>query len=101
MAHLLRYEEWEINGNWYCNDTKELSCKNSIASLWYAPVRMLGITPSEYVQLLIEKFEVDSISFSDKHWDYGVLTFSWKSQSKMRKFKNFINAEARKRNFIC
>lgn len=101
MAHLLRYEEWEINGNWYCNDTKELSCKDSIASLWYAPVRMLGITPLEYVQLLIEKFEVDSISFSDKHWDYGVLTFSWKSQSKMRKFKNWLNAEARKRNFIC
>lgn len=101
MAHLLRYEEWEINGNWYCNDTKELSCKDSIASLWYAPVRMLGITPSEYIKLLIEKFEVDSISFSDKYWDYGVLTFSWKSQSKMRVFKNWLNAEARKRNFIC
>ena len=101
MAHLLRYEEWEINGNWYCNDTKELNCKDSIASLWYAPARMLGISPAEYVKMLIEKFEVDYISFNDKHWNHGVLIFSWESQSKMRKFKNFINAEARKRNFIC
>lgn len=103
MAHLLRYEEWQgACGNWYCNDTKELGGKNSVASLWYTPARMLGISPAAYIQLLIEKFEVDNIYYGGfEYWDAGVLIFSWKSQNKMRKFKNWLNAEARKRNFIC
>ena len=102
MAHLLRYEEWEINGRWYCNDTKELNCKNSVASLWYTPARMLNMELVDYVKMLIEKFEVDHISYSGTQYhDAGVLVYSWNSQAKMRKFKNWINAEARKRNFIC
>lgn len=42
---------------------------------------------------LVEKYEVDKIYyFADKN----VLGFSWKSQSKMRTYKNAINAAARK-----
>ena len=51
MAHLLRYEEFELNGRWYCNDTKELNCKNSVASLWYTPARMLNMKLVDYVKM--------------------------------------------------
>lgn len=102
MAHLLRYEEWELNGHWYCNDQYELSCKNSVASLWYTPARMLNMELVDYVKMLIEKFEVDHISYGGTEYhDAGVLVYSWNSQAKMRVFKNFINKKARELNFIC
>ena len=102
MAHLLRYEEWELNGRWYCNDQHELSCKNSVASLWSTPARMLNMELVDHVKMLIERLEVDPISYGGTEYhDAGVLVYSWNSQAKARKFKNWLNAEARKRNFIC
>lgn len=100
MAHLLRYEEFQVGNKWYCNDNKEIG--HSQAGLWYVPARMLGISADEYVKMLVEKFEVDNISYMNNGvWPAGVLVFSWTSQAKMRKFKNWLNAEARKRNYIC
>ena len=51
----------------------------------------------EYVNLLITKFKPDNISYNQEK---NVLIYSWKKQSDMRKFKNWLNAEARKKNFI-
>ena len=102
MAHLLRYEEFELNGRWYCNDTKELNRKDSVASLWYTPARMLNMELADYVKMLIERFEVDHISYGGTEYhEAGVLVYSWDSQAKMRVFKNFINKKARELNFIC
>lgn len=94
MKTLLKYVEWTDGiGNWYCNDTSNLS---GIAGLWWVPARMLGLSPADYVQLLIEEFKPDEVKYFE---DNDVLIYSWKSQVAMRSFKNFINAEARKRNF--
>ena len=95
MAHLLRMEEWQSTGTgkWYCNDTSEIG--KSAAGLWYTPARMLDMPLDKFVKMLVYDFEVDYISFGK------TLIYSWDSQTKMRKFKNFINAEARKRNYIC
>lgn len=96
MAHLLRYEEWQSpSGAWYCNDTSEIG--RSQAGLWWTPARMLGISLDEYVNMLITKFKVSSISYNEEK---NVLVYSWEKQSDMRKFKNWLNAEARKQNFI-
>lgn len=90
---LLRYEEWQSgSGRWFCNDTSDLT---SVRSLWYTPARMLDMPLDKFIQMLINDFEVDYISFGK------ILIYSWDSQTKARKFKNFINAEARKRNYIC
>lgn len=95
MKHLLRYEEWQgASGMWYCNDTSNLK---SNAGKWWMPARMLNISPAEYVQLLIERFTPDKINYNQ---ETDVLVYAWKSQSAMRKFKNWLNAEARKKNFI-
>ena len=91
---LLKYTEWEIAGNWYTNDTSDLT---SIRARWWAPARMLGISPADYVQLIIDKFKPDSISYYQEN---DVLVYSWKSQAAMRLFKNWLNAEARKHKFI-
>ena len=90
---LLKYEEWQSgSGQWYCNDTSDLT---SARALWYTPARLLNVSLEKYVEMLINDFQVDYITF-DK-----ILIYSWDSQAKMRKFKNWLNAEARKRNFIC
>lgn len=96
MAHLLRYEEYQSpSGVWYCNDTSEIG--RSQAGIWWVPARMLNISLDEYVNMLITKFKVDNISYNKEK---NVLIYSWKKQSDMRKFKNWLNAEARKKNFI-
>jgi hypothetical protein len=45
---------------------------------------------------LIERFKVDNIKYFE---DADVLIYSWNSLQKARDFKNWLNAEARKRNF--
>lgn len=91
---ILKYSEWSDGiGNWYVNDTSDLL---SPRALWWAPARMLNISPVEYVQLLIENFHPDTIKYS---LEYDVLIYSWKSIEQARKFKNWINAQARKYQF--
>lgn len=93
-AKLLRYSEWGEPGSWQCNDVSDLC---SVRALWWAPARMLNISPAEYAKLLIEKFHPDSIKYFQ---ETDVLCYSWKKQADMRVFKNWLNAEARKRNYI-
>jgi len=92
---LLKYVEWQgVNGDWYCNDTSDLS---SVRSLWWTPARMMNISPAEYVELLIKNFKPDNILYFQ---EANVLIYSWRSQAAMRKFKNWLNAQARKYNYI-
>ena len=94
MSHLYKETEWQTaTGRWMCNDTTDLSANGG---KWWVPARMLQISLVDYVKLLIEKFQVDYIRYIQ---DADVLIFWWKSQAAMRKYKNWINAEARKRNF--
>ena len=94
MSHLYKATEWEICGNWYCNDTEELG--TSIAGKWWVPARILEITLTDYVKMLIDDFKVDKISYNK---EADVLIFSWKSQAAMRKYKNWINAQARNKRY--
>lgn len=94
-AKLLKYVEWQDgSGYWLCNDTSD-PC--SPRFLWWAPARMLGISPADYVKLLIEKFHPDRIKYNQ---EANVLIYSWKNINHMRLFKNWLNAEARKHNYI-
>ena len=91
---LLKYTEWGETGSWYCNDISDLC---SVRALWWAPARMLNISPAEFVELLINKFHPDRIRYFE---DTDVLVYSWRKQTDMRVFKNWLNAEARKRKYI-
>ena len=95
MAHLLKYDEWQDGcGQWHCNDTTDLGHGSS---LWWLPAKMWNMTPAEYLKMVIEKFKPDHIYHSD---DYSFVGWNWKNQTQMRVFKNWINAEARKHNYL-
>lgn len=93
--HLLKFEEWQgAGGYWHCNDLSDLK---NMSSAWWHPARMLNISPADFVKLLIEKFHPDHIKYYE---EADVLTYSWRKQADCRKFKNWINAEARKYKYI-
>lgn len=93
--HLMKYTEWQgANGMWYCNDTSDLL---SVCSLWWAPARMLNLSPANYVEWLVKEFKPDLVRYDQER---DVLVYGWRSQTAMRVFKNKINALARKYQFI-
>jgi hypothetical protein len=95
--HLYKASEWQDETKyWHCNDVEELGKGSGV---WWHPARMLNMAPSAYVQWVIENYHPDKVTHSD---DCAFVGFAWKSQTQMRKFKNYLNAEARKRNFqVC
>ena len=94
MAHLYKLSEWEICGSWYCGDVEELG-KGS--NYWWLPARMLGMTPADYIKWVIDNFKPDNVRHSE---DCSYVGWSWKSQTEVRKFKNQMNALARKHSFM-
>ena len=91
---LYKMTEWESPcSGWYCGNIDALG-KNSNA--WWLPARILNLTLTDYIQLLITKYKPDYIHFNKESF---LLSFSWVNQAAMRKFKNDINAAARKVNF--
>ena len=91
---LYKMTEWEspVSG-WYCGNVDALG-KDSNA--WWLPARIMNLAPADYIQLLITKYKPDYIHFNKEK---VLLSFSWKSQAAMRKFKNDLNAAARRVNF--
>ena len=87
-------DEWQgASGIWYCEHTG--SYPQGVQK-WVVPARILGVSVDEFLKLLIEKFKPDHISYCK---DGSFVSWGWSKQSEMRKFKNFINSEARKKNF--
>lgn len=94
MAHLYKADIWKDNGVWHVNDVQDLA---GISGYWWVPMRMLELSPIEYVTLLKEKFNASNFIYTAK---YDTLIFSFKKESDGRKFKNYINKIARDKNFI-
>lgn len=91
---LYKLSEWQgASGLWYCNCIDSLATN---AAKWYAPARVLGISPAEFVKLVIGKFGADVVSYSQES---GFFHYAWTKQEKMRSFKNYINRVAREKNF--
>lgn len=91
---LFKVTEWQAaSGNWYCGCVDNLA---GDSGAWYLPARILNISPAAFIELLVTKFKPDDIWYSKEKC---VLVYSWKSQAKMRVYKNWLNAEARKKNF--
>lgn len=93
MTHILKYEEWNSNGKWLCGDVSALAAGSN--TWWYVP-SMLGITPVEFVKLLIDKFNCNSIHYK---FEKDVLIYSFSTLADVRKYKNYINKIAREKKF--
>ena len=93
MAHLYKATEWKSAGMWFCSDVEDLG---NWSGAWWIPARILEISLTDFVKMLINDFNVSYISYSEKH---NFLYYHWDNQADMRRYKNMINAAARKRNF--
>jgi Uma2 family endonuclease len=85
--------EWETTSGWHANCVDNLA-KGSGA--WWHPARILGISPAQFIELLLTKYKPDHFMYSK---DTCFCTWSWSDQNKMREFKNFINRKAREANY--
>ena len=92
---LYHLDEWQSTGTkiWYCEHT---SSYPQGVQKWVVPARILGLSVDDFLRMLIKDFKPDVITVKK---DGSFVSWGWSKQSEMRKFKNFINSEARKKNF--
>lgn len=93
MAHLYKASEWEDLGRWYVNDVTD----SGVGGKWWTPMRLLGLSPQEYIYLLKDTFHASHFYYKAQ---FNVLQFSFDTITDARKFKNYINKKAREKNFI-
>ena len=67
--------------------------------MWWIPAYLLGKTPSEDVEWLIENYKPDYIYFNRKK---GFFSYSWAKENyaSAHKFLLYINRIARNKNFV-
>ena len=53
-------KEWESESGWHCKCVDDLA-NNSAA--WWLPARVLGISPAEFIKLLLTKYKPDDFYF--------------------------------------
>lgn len=95
MSHVLKYSEWQSpTGQWHCNDVSDLGGQ---AGMWWIPAYLLGKTPSEYVEWLIDNYKPDHVHFNGK-----TFLYSWAKENyaKCHSFILYINKCARNKNFL-
>lgn len=91
---LYRLEEWQgASGIWYCEHTSSFPAN---VEKWVIPARVLNMSVDDFLRMLIKDFKPDIVTIKN---DGSFVSWGWSKQSEMRKFKNFINSEARKKNF--
>lgn len=90
---LYKMEEWESPSGWHAGCTQKLGQDSNV---WYLPARILGISPAEYMKLVLAKYKPDKLYFNREKC---LFFFSWTDQAAMRRYKNDINAAARRVNF--
>ena len=94
MAHVLHVTEWESSGKYLVSDVTDLPANSG---KWWHIANLLSLKPAEYVKLLIEKFNAVNIRYI---LEKDVLVFYFSTLGEARKFKNFVNKQARDKNFV-
>lgn len=95
MSHIMKYTEWESNGNWYSRDVSDLA-HNSDA--WWLPARMFNISLTDYIKILKNDYHAFDFHYFQ---DENVLLWKW-NYNDCHRFTLWINREACNRKFmIC
>ena len=91
---LYKLQEWkDAVGYWRCEHTE--SYPKDVVK-WVVPARLMGISPAEFLQWLIDNYKPDTIHHNE---DSSLVFWGWKSITQMRKYKNYINKLSREQNF--
>lgn len=94
-VHLYQMTCWESAGRWHVNDVKNLSGRSA---KWYAPMRILGISVEEYVDLLLNTFHAEGMYYYAPT-DY--LAFHFTKEKDAKAFCSYVNKIARHSNYCC
>ena len=83
------------SGKWYCNDTRYIGRGSGE---WYVPARILGVSPAEFIQFLLNNFHPDYCYYDEKR---NFFSYSWAEENKTlcNSFKLYINRKAKEKNF--
>ena len=88
MAKVYKAVEWQsASGNWFCNDPDLLTRGDQ----WLIPAKILNMNIVDYLIMMKEQYNAIVNIREDGNFAYCF----WKSQTDMRKYKNWINAKAR------
>ena len=93
-VHLYKMTAWESNGKWSVNDVKNLSGRSA---KWYTPMRILGISIEEYIDLL-KSFNAQGLYYYAST-DY--LSFYFEKEKDAKAFCSYVNKKARMLNYYC
>lgn len=94
---VLKIKEWQsAAGYWYAADTDKFSP-------WWIIPKMLGLSLSDYITLLVDKYHADISRFVD----YGsedkrnsLLVFTFDNYTDAHRFVLDVNRNARQKNFM-
>ena len=92
---IYKLEEWQDTNTkrWHCGC---MSALGRGSNYWWHGARVIGKSPAEYLQWVINTFNPTKICYTS---DKNVIWFEWISQEDMRHFKNTINRIARNKNY--
>lgn len=93
--HLYKMTAWESNGHWHVNDVKNL---NARSAKWYTPMRILGLSVEQYIDLLINQFNAKELHYYAPT-DY--LGFYFLKEKDAKDFCSYVNKKARYSNYYC
>lgn len=91
IPHLYKMSYWDNGGKFYCNDVEAVG---HVSSKWWVPARILQLSLTEYVNLLVEKFKVDKLRY---YADKDLLTFYFNDENKADKFVKYVNKIAKEK----
>lgn len=92
---LYRLEEWQSASGryWHCEHTSSFP---KGVQKWVVPARLLNMPVDKFIEWLFKNYKPDMF-YHNK--DCSFCSWGWKSQTQMRKYKNYINKIAREKNF--
>lgn len=86
-----QFKEWQqSSGNWTCAFVDKFSPD---LDNYVLPARAMGMDLPTFASFVVKRFQPDVVYYEN------VLGFGWKSQAKMREYKNFINKIFREKKF--
>jgi hypothetical protein len=90
--------QWKTSSNVWCvGDTSDLA---NYSNNWLIPVKILGITPEEYVKMLVNTYKADVKFYDSTETGNGrsLLLFTFKEYAAAHKYLLYINKAARNFN---
>ena len=94
-VHLYQMTCWESVGRWHVNDVKNFG---GCSAKWYTPMRILGISVEEYINLLLNTFHAEGLCYYAPT-DY--LDFYFSKEKDAKAFCSYVNKIARCNNYYC